>query len=64
MSDDKPNRIVVAECPLSWCDKTAVVADPKTDAEAALKIKAHVNEDHSEDDRKTLIEKDELDIAE
>jgi hypothetical protein len=47
-------KVVVAECPMSWCQFTAVVEDPETGYEAAYEIQEHVNEDHSEKDMETL----------
>ena len=53
---EEPTRVVVSECPMSWCTHTAVVEDPEGDYDAALEIQDHVNEDHSEMDIETLKE--------
>jgi hypothetical protein len=57
----EPTRVVVAECPMSWCTFTAVVQDPDSDYDAALKVKEHVNDDHSEKDISTLGHSDDPD---
>lgn len=54
MSDTGRTKVLVAECPMSWCAYTAVVEDPETGYEAAYEIADHVNSEHSEKDMETL----------
>lgn len=53
-TDSEWTRVLVAECPMSWCQFTAVIEDPDTDYDTALEIQDHVNENHSEKDIDTL----------
>lgn len=54
MGETDSTKVLVAECPMSWCTFTAVVDDPQTGYEAAYEIQDHVNSDHSEMDMETL----------
>lgn len=47
-------KVVVAECPMSWCDFQAVVENPLLEYDAAFEVEDHVNEAHSEADIGTL----------
>lgn len=57
-----PTTIHVLECPMSWCQFTAVVEEPDSDYEVAFEIQDHVNEEHSEMDLKTLEGEDISDL--
>lgn len=55
-------RVIVSECPMSWCTFTAVIEDPDDGYEAAYEVQDHVNNDHSEKDLDTLKEDDISDL--
>lgn len=59
--DEGPAKVLVAECPVPWCDVIEVAEDPLEETKAAQDIADHVNEDHSEMDRRCIPDTEEID---